>query len=179
MGVPYQGGPEALPLASVRADQRSGGPRMATYAASIVKARSCQTDLLDHAEAESRRGAILRTFELLDDVDRPIGSDLKGMKQKLLITAALQHNPAVLLLDEPLDGLDVPAQAALKEIIRRQAAKGCVVYSSHILEVVERICDRVGVIHHGRLVAQGSPAELMASEPGRSLSDVFLSLTRA
>ncbi len=134
---------------------------------------------LDHAEAESRRGTILQTFELLDDLDRPIGSYSKGMKQKLLITAALQHDPAVLLLDEPLDGLDVPAQAALKEIIRRQTAEGCVVYSSHILEVVERVCDRVGVIHHGRMVAQGSPAELMASQPGQSLSDVFLSLTRA
>jgi len=130
--------------------------------------------------ADSRRRPLLQSFELLDDATRPIGEFSKGMKQKLLITAALQHDPTTLLLDEPLDGLDVAAQEVLKGIIRRQAAAGhVVVYSSHILEVVERLCDRVAIIHRGRLVADGSPAELLAAHPGRTLSGIFLALTGA
>ena len=131
-------------------------------------------------EADARRRPLLESFALLDDAGRPIGEYSKGMKQKLLITAALQHDPDVLLLDEPLDGLDVAAQEVLKGIIRRQAAAGrVVVYSSHILEVVERLCDRVAIIHRGRLVADGSPASLLAGHTGRSLSEIFLELTGA
>jgi ABC-2 type transport system ATP-binding protein len=130
--------------------------------------------------ADARRRPLLESFALLDDAARPIGEYSKGMKQKLLITAALQHDPTVLLLDEPLDGLDVAAQEVLKGIIRRQAAAGrVVVYSSHILEVVERLCDRVAIIHRGRLVADGSPAGLLAGHAGRSLSELFLELTAA
>jgi ABC-2 type transport system ATP-binding protein len=129
-------------------------------------------------EADARRRPLLESFALLDDAGRPIGEYSKGMKQKLLITAALQHDPAVLLLDEPLDGLDVAAQEVLKGIIRRQAAAGrVVVYSSHILEVVERLCDRVAIIHRGRLVADGSPAALLAGHAGSTLSEIFLELT--
>jgi len=74
----------------------------------------------------------------------------------------------------------VAAQEVLKGIIRRQASSGrTVVYSSHILEVVERLCDRVAVIHQGRLVADGSPAALLAKHPGRTLADIFLELTGA
>jgi ABC-2 type transport system ATP-binding protein len=130
--------------------------------------------------ADARRRPLLESFALLDDAARPIGEYSKGMKQKLLITAALQHDPTVLLLDEPLDGLDVAAQEVLKGIIRRQAAAGrVVVYSSHILEVVERLCDRVAIIHRGRLVADGSPAGLLAGHAGSSLSELFLELTAA
>jgi ABC-2 type transport system ATP-binding protein len=100
------------------------------------------------------------------------------MKQKLLLAAALQHDPEVLLLDEPLDGLDVAAQETLKELLHANAAAGrVVVYSSHILEVVERLCDRVGIIDRGRLVALGAPSELLAAHPGRTLSELFLQLT--
>jgi ABC-2 type transport system ATP-binding protein len=135
---------------------------------------------LSPADAEARRRPMLEAFALTEDVTRPIGEYSKGMKQKLLITAALQHEPSVLLLDEPLDGLDVAAQEVLKGIIRRQASSGrTVVYSSHILEVVERVCDRVAIIHQGRLVADGSPAALMAKHPGRTLADIFLELTGA
>jgi len=128
--------------------------------------------------AEERRLSLLESFALVDDTERAIGEYSKGMKQKLLIVAALQHRPRVLLLDEPLDGLDVAAQEVLKGLIRSQAAEGgVVVYSSHILEVVERVCDRVAIIQHGRLVADGSPAALLASHPGKTLSEVFLGLT--
>ena len=102
------------------------------------------------------------------------------MKQKLLLIAALQHDPQVLLLDEPLDGLDVPAQELLKELIRERAARGnAVVYCSHILEVVEKVCDRVAILYQGSVAALGSPRELMASGGEASLSHLFLRITGA
>ncbi|HEY6572886.1 MAG TPA: ABC transporter ATP-binding protein, partial [Candidatus Eisenbacteria bacterium] len=120
--------------------------------------------LLDRAEAAARSRTLLEAFALAAEIDRPVGDYSKGMKQKLLIVAALQHDPDVLLLDEPLDGLDVGAQETLKGILHKHAAAGrVVVYSSHIMEVVERLCDRVGIIDRGRLVALGAPSELLAA----------------
>jgi len=128
--------------------------------------------------AEERRAPLARAFSLDGDLDRAMGEYSKGMKQKLLLIAALQHDPRVLLLDEPLDGLDVPAQELLKGLIRERAARGdCVVYSSHILEVVEKICDRVAILHQGVIAALGSPRELMAASGEESLSRFFLHLT--
>ena len=133
---------------------------------------------LDRATAAAKSGPLLEAFSLTPDIDRPVGDYSKGMKQKLLLAAALQHDPEVLLLDEPLDGLDVAAQETLKELLHANAAAGrVVVYSSHILEVVERLCDRVGIIDRGRLVALGAPSELLATHPGRTLSELFLQLT--
>jgi ABC-2 type transport system ATP-binding protein len=132
------------------------------------------------AVAEERRAPLAAAFDLGGDLDRAMGEYSKGMKQKLLLIAALQHDPSVLLLDEPLDGLDVPAQEFLKELIRERAALGgCVVYSSHILEVVEKVCDRVAILHQGSVVALGSPRELMASGGEGSLSQLFLRVTEA
>jgi ABC-2 type transport system ATP-binding protein len=127
---------------------------------------------LSGPEAESRRASLAGRLELAEDLDRRIGEYSKGMKQKLLLIAALQHEPSVLLLDEPLDGLDVSAQETLKSILRESAsAGGAVVYSSHILEVVEKVCDRVAILHRGELAALGSPRELAS---GQTLSEVFL-----
>ena len=135
---------------------------------------------LDRPAAAAKSGALLETFALAGDIDRPVGDYSKGMKQKLLIVAAFQHDPDILLLDEPLDGLDVAAQETLKGLLHKHAAAGrVVVYSSHILEVVERLCDRVGIIDRGRLVAHGPPAELLAAHPGKTLSEIFLELTSA
>jgi ABC-2 type transport system ATP-binding protein len=129
-------------------------------------------------EAAARRAPLVEAFELGGDLDRALGEYSKGMKQKLLLIAALQHEPRVLLLDEPLDGLDVPAQEFLKRLIRERADQGsCVVYSSHILEVVEKICDRVAILSQGSLAALGSPRELMASGGESSLSQLFLRIT--
>ena len=125
--------------------------------------------------AAARRASLAGRLELAADLDRPAGEYSKGMKQKLLLIAALQHDPAVLLLDEPLDGLDVAAQEQLKAILRERAGEGAaVVYSSHILEVVEKVCDRVAILHRGELAALGSPRELSA---GGTLSEVFLRIT--
>ena len=127
--------------------------------------------------AEAVRRPLAEGFELSPDLDRPIGEYSKGMKQKLLLIAALQHRPRVLLLDEPLDGLDVSAQEVLKAILREKAADGCaVVYSSHILEVVERVCDRVGIMNHGQLAALVIPSQIPA---GETLSRLFLRITAA
>ncbi|HET9226804.1 MAG TPA: ABC transporter ATP-binding protein [Thermoanaerobaculia bacterium] len=129
-------------------------------------------------EAAWRRTAFVRAFGMETDLFRTIGEYSKGMRQKLLLIAALQHGPKVLLLDEPLDGLDVQAQTALKEIIRQHAdGGGCVVYSSHILEVVERVCDRVGILHQGNLAALGSPREMTAESGEATLSELFLRIT--
>jgi ABC-type multidrug transport system ATPase subunit len=129
-------------------------------------------------EAAARRAPLADAFDLAGDLDRPMGEYSKGMKQKLLLIAAMQHDPRVLLLDEPLDGLDVPAQEFLKELIRERAARGdAVIYSSHILEVVEKVCDRVAILHQGALATLGSPGELVAASGEASLSRLFLHLT--
>lgn len=128
--------------------------------------------------AAGRRRPLVEGFGMGLDLERAIGEYSKGMKQKLLLIAALQHDPRVLLLDEPLDGLDVPAQELLKETLRERAARGdCVVYSSHILEVVERVCDRVAILHQGRVAALGSPQELTEESGEDSLSRLFLRIT--
>ncbi len=128
--------------------------------------------------AQSRRSPLLQAFGLEDEIRRPIGEYSKGMKQKLLLIAALQDDPEVLLLDEPLDGLDVNAQEALKHLLReRAAAGGCVVYSSHILEVVEKLCTRVAILAEGRVAAVGSPRELLEESAEGSLSELFLRIT--
>jgi ABC-2 type transport system ATP-binding protein len=125
--------------------------------------------------AARRNAPLLRAFDLENDVGRAIGEYSKGMKQKPLLIAALQHEPPVLLLDEPLDGLDVAAQEALKEILRGRAAAGCaVVYCSHVLEVVEKICGRIAILRQGRLAALGTPRELMERHAEESLSRLFL-----
>ncbi len=135
---------------------------------------------IPEAVAEERRAPLVAAFELGGDLDRALGEYSKGMKQKLLLIAALQHDPRVLLLDEPLDGLDVPGQEKLKELIRERAARGnAVVYCSHILEVVEKVCDRVAILYQGSVAALGSPRELMASGGEDSLSHLFLRITGA
>ena len=130
---------------------------------------------LDPEVAARRRRELGDRLELSNELGKLVGEYSKGMRQKLLLIAALQHDPSVLLLDEPLDGLDVAAQEELKAILReRAAAGGAVVYSSHILEVVEKVCDRVGILHRGELAALGSPREIAGSE---SLASVFLRIT--
>ena len=128
--------------------------------------------------AASRRKPLASAFGLDADLDRPIGGYSKGMRQKTLLIAALQHDPEILLLDEPLDGLDVAAQEFLKTILRKHAASGkSVIYSSHILEVVERLCDRVGIVDKGRLVAVGTPRQLLERSSHSTFSELFLELT--
>jgi ABC-2 type transport system ATP-binding protein len=102
------------------------------------------------------------------------------MRQKILIAAALLHNPDIILLDEPLSGLDVNAAILIKDLLAALAAAGkTILYSSHVLDVVERICDRVLIIHKGALIADGSAESLKASTHEDTLEDVFRNLTHS
>jgi ABC-2 type transport system ATP-binding protein len=99
------------------------------------------------------------------------------MKQKILIIAALLHDPDVVILDEPESGLDVTATLVLRHLVHTLAARGkAVLYSSHILEVVEKVCTRVIVLHRGRVVADGSVDQLRQLRSSASLEDVFAQL---
>jgi len=119
---------------------------------------------------------ILRRLDLDEVQDRPGGALSKGMKQKLLIACALLHHPRVLLVDEPVVGLDPAGQAELWAALRAVRAEGrSVLLSTHILSSVEEICDRVVILRRGRLLAEGTLAEITA-ESG-SLQEAFLDLT--
>ena len=122
----------------------------------------------------------LRRFEVLDRIYEPMSTFSKGMRQKVVLTGALLNDPEVLFLDEPLSGLDVHATLIVKEILQERIARGLTVfYSSHILDVVERIASRVIVIHQGRIVLDDAVAAVLARSGDASLEEVFRSLTRA
>jgi ABC-2 type transport system ATP-binding protein len=116
------------------------------------------------------------SFETL--TDKLLGAYSKGMRRKVVITAALLHNPPVVFFDEPLDGLDANAAVGFKALIQTLAREGkTIVYSSHILDVVERVCDRVIIIDKGRLLLDGRPDELVAAHGSGSLERLFTQLT--
>ena len=113
-------------------------------------------------------------FKLSTDKHSPISSFSKGMTQKVLISAAFLHDPELLLLDEPLSGLDVTTGLIMRDLIRKQAEEGkIVIYSSHILEVVEKICTRIIIIHKGQIVADDSVDNLRNLMKLPSLAEIF------
>jgi len=119
----------------------------------------------------------LELFGILPAADQAIASYSKGMRQKVLITAALLHDPAVILFDEPESGLDVTTTLVLRHLVRTLAERGkAVLYSSHILEVVERVCTRVIVLHEGSVVADDSVDRLQTLMARSSLEGVFSKL---
>ncbi len=113
-------------------------------------------------------------FELGDNLYKPIASLSMGTKQKVSVIAAIIHNPDVLILDEPLNGLDAKSARILKNIIKKQAEKGSVLFSTHIMEIAEKICDRIVIVNEGRIVAEGKLEDIKA---GESLEEVFLKVT--
>src|SRR5258708_21197105 len=116
------------------------------------------------------------SFETL--TDKLLGAYSKGMRRKVVITAALLHNPQVVFFDEPLDGLDANAAVGFKALIQTLAREGkTIVYSSHILDVVERVCDRVIIIDKGRSLLDGKPDELVAAHNAGTLERLFTQLT--
>jgi len=123
---------------------------------------------------------ILEAFALSSERSSRLDTYSKGMRQKVLIAAALLHNPELILLDEPLSGLDVNAAIMIKDLIASLAAAGkTILYSSHVLDVVEKVCDRVLIIHKGSLIADGSLDSLRATTHRESLEDVFRTLTHS
>lgn len=130
-----------------------------------------------------RTDELLRLFDLDEAGDDTIDSYSHGMQQKTALAAALIHDPKVLVLDEPTVGLDPKSARLIKDILRQIANRGAAVFlSTHILEIAERMCDRIGIINQGRLIAVGTMEELRTlrtSETAgeRSLEDIFLELT--
>lgn len=119
----------------------------------------------------------LELFGLAPAADQAIASYSKGMRQKIVISAALLHDPAIVLFDEPETGLDVATTLMLRHLVRTLASRGkSILYSSHILEVVERVCDKVIVLHQGAVVADDSIASLRTLLSRSSLEGVFSQL---
>jgi ABC-2 type transport system ATP-binding protein len=126
---------------------------------------------------ERRIEGLLNLFGLGQDADQSIGSYSKGMRQKILISAALIHDPDLLIFDEPLSGLDVTAALVFRHLVRTLADRGkTILYSSHVLEVVEKLCSRVIVLHRGRVVADDSVEHLRELMARDSLEEVFAQL---
>ena len=120
----------------------------------------------------------LQLFSLWDDRDTPVSSYSKGMRQKILLSAALLHNPDILILDEPLSGLDVNTMAAVRELLQGLAAQGkTILYSSHVLAVMEKVCARVLILRKGRVVADDSIGHLREVTEEASLEGAFARLT--
>jgi ABC-2 type transport system ATP-binding protein len=130
-------------------------------------------------ERLERIGKWLEIFELGSAVASPIQSYSHGMKQKIVLTAALLPAPRVMVLDEPMVGLDPRAAHHLKELMREHCDEGkTLFFSTHVMEFAEKLCDRIGIIHQGRLVACGTMSELKAIDRAdSSLEHIFLELT--
>lgn len=132
---------------------------------------------LPHRESSERIDGLLRLLSLFDDRHASISGYSKGMRQKILIAAALMHNPELVLLDEPFSGLDVGSSLVLRSLIQELAKRGKVVlFSSHELDVVERISDRVVILHRGKVVADDSIVRLRSLMELPTLEAIFSQL---
>lgn len=126
------------------------------------------------ADREARIEKYASLFSLTENLANPVSSYSHGMKQKLAIIAALIHSPKLLILDEPFVGLDPKAAHSVKELMRELCDEGgAVFFSTHVLEVAEKLCDRIAIIKNGRLIKSGTTAEVKGDE---SLEEVFLEL---
>jgi ABC-2 type transport system ATP-binding protein len=141
---------------------------------------------VDPKKANDRVVRLIYAFSMNQYYDSPIATLSMGTKQKVAIIAALMHEPPVLLLDEPLNGLDAKSSRILKDLIsfHTQKNNGCVLFSTHIMEVAEHICDRIGIIYEGKIVAEGSLDDLRSKAGTQgtgagkaTLEEVFLKLT--
>jgi len=135
---------------------------------------------MDRAQVTRRIDELLRMFDLTSAAEDTVDSYSHGMQQKASLAAALMHDPKVLILDEPTVGLDPKSARLIKDILRQLADRGAaVMLSTHILEIAERMCDRIGIINKGQLIAVGTMDKLRTlDKTGQaSLEDIFLSLT--
>ena len=126
------------------------------------------------ADRKARISRYADAFELTDDLPQSIAGYSHGMKQKLAVIAALLHNPRLIIMDEPFVGLDPKASHLLKQLMRQFCDEGgAIFFSTHVLEVAERLCDKVAIIKSGRLIRSGSMEEVKGDT---SLEDVFLEM---
>ncbi len=132
---------------------------------------------IEAAVAEERANHLLDWLGLQDQAHQRCEGFSKGMRQKVALAGALVHDPRVIVLDEPLTGLDAASARQVKTVLReRVSAGGAVIMTTHILEVAERMADRIGVIAGGRLIAQGTLQELQAGKSTTTLEETFLTL---
>jgi ABC-2 type transport system ATP-binding protein len=142
------------------------------YLQLVGRLRGMENDPLEH-----KSNSLLNLFGLADYRDTQMSSYSKGMRQKVLLSAALLHDPDVLILDEPFSGLDVTAALLFRRLLQALAAEGkMILYSSHVLEVVEKVCSEVVILHRGSVVAHDSVARLRDLRSSSSLEDVFAQL---
>jgi ABC-2 type transport system ATP-binding protein len=132
---------------------------------------------LPRTTAVERAQGLMHLFELADD-GKIIGEYSKGMRKRVAMAAALIHHPDLFLMDEPFEGVDAVGARLMKDILLDQVRRGATIFlTSHVLEVVERLCDRVAIIDHGKIVMCGSMEELRAG--GESLEDAFVRIVGA
>lgn len=132
---------------------------------------------LDDSTIEQRSLRMLESFALADKMDERMDTFSKGMRQKVLITSGLLHNPSIIILDEPLSGLDANAVILVKELLQVMKQEGkTVIYCSHMMDVVEKVSDRIILINEGRVVADGTISELRQGGDD-SLEKIFSKLT--
>lgn len=132
-------------------------------------------------ERKERIEKFTKLFNIYDALTKPANSYSHGMTQKLLLSGALLPNPNLFILDEPLTGLDPHSAKTLKDLMKEHCAQGgTVFFSSHVLEVVENLCDRIAIINKGKLIACDTVKNIKdaSKEPGSTLEDIFLEMTK-
>ena len=133
-------------------------------------------------QAKERGGELLALFELDENKRKLIGEYSKGMRKRVAMAAALIHRPSLFLMDEPFEGVDAVGARLMKDILLEQVRHGATVFlTSHVLEVVERLCDRVAIINRGKIVVEGTMAELRQQSEGggNTLEDIFVNIVGA
>ncbi len=140
----------------------------------------CAVHGLETKQQEGRIKEFFEAFELIGHENEVIGGYSHGMKQKVAIIAALLGKPRLLILDEPLGGLDPKSARIMKDLIHKLASEGVTtIFSTHVMEIADAICDKIGILYNGKKLAEGTASELrgMSGLPGSSLEEVFLKLT--
>ena len=131
---------------------------------------------VDSNQRKERISKYAELFEIENHLAEPIGAYSHGMKQKLAVISALVHNPKLIIMDEPFVGLDPKAAFNLKEIMREHCKNGgSIFFSTHVLDVAEKLCDKVAIISHGKLIKSGTMEDVKGDE---SLEEVFLELEK-
>lgn len=130
-------------------------------------------------DRKSRIEKLAQTFEMTENLSNKISDYSHGMRQKIFIMGVLLHDPQNWIMDEPMTGLDPRASHILKELMKEHASKGnAVFFSTHVLEVAEKLCDRIGIIHNGKLIAVGTVDEIKNKfSKDESLENIFLEIT--
>jgi ABC-2 type transport system ATP-binding protein len=133
-------------------------------------------------QAKERGGELLQLFQLADNARKLIGEYSKGMRKRIAMAAALIHRPKLFLMDEPFEGVDAVGARLMKDILLEQVHHGATVFlTSHVLEVVERLCDQVAIINRGKIVTQGTMADLrsQSANGASTLEDIFVNIVGA